>query len=383
MTSYITAESLKLVFSGTDYFDTLCTIITNCRKVLHVQTYIFDTDATGMRVVNALKEAASRGVKIYLLPDAFGSNSFSKKAIKELKEAGIHFRFFAPLFSSESIFFGRRLHHKIVVADESVALVGGINIADKYSFNDDNIRPWLDYAVYIRGDVCKCLHLLCESFYNRTGFKELAKWERDHKYTTAKDSPFMIRFRRNDWFRKKNEIHKSYMEALREAKHSITIAASYFLPGKNFRRMLERASAKGVEIKIILAGKSDVSSVRLAESYLYQFYIRNKIKIYEWHNSVMHGKVMVVDDKWCTIGSYNLNYLSHYISIELNADILSPPFIHEIDHHFKTIAGKDCVLVNLERFNTKFGLWKKFTIWLAYAFHKLIMNTVKSGKKRR
>jgi cardiolipin synthase len=173
------------------------------------------------------------------------------------------------------------------------------------------------------------------------------------------------------------------MEALREAKQSITIAASYFLPGKSFRRMLERASAKGVEIKIILAGKSDVSSVRLAESYLYQFYIRNKIKIYEWHNSVMHGKVMVVDDHWCTIGSYNLNYLSHYISVELNADVISPAFIREINQHFKTIAAKDCVLVNFEKFNTDFGLWKKFRMWLAYAFHKLIMNTVSSGKMRR
>ena len=132
MNSYEKAESVQLVFSGDNYFEILQQIIAGAKNVIHLQTYIFEEDKTGHEVAESLKNAAKRGVKIYLLADAFGSKNLSKNFIVQMKNAGIQFRFFSPLFSSEGIRFGRRLHHKIVVADKCVALVGGINITDKY-----------------------------------------------------------------------------------------------------------------------------------------------------------------------------------------------------------------------------------------------------------
>ncbi len=374
MESYLPAENVKLVLSGKDYFDTLKNIINESKQTLHLQTYIFETDETGLQVIESLKKASARGVQIFVMADAFGSHPFSKKIIEEMTIAGIHFRLFSPLFSSESIFFMRRLHHKIVVADRSVALTGGINIANKYNQTEEE-STWLDYAVLVKGAVCEYLHLLCEQFYNRQNSLAINKWLKQLSFQQG-----TIRYRRNDLIKNKNEIHKSYIESIKNAKNSITLIGSYFLPGKTFRKLLRQAAARGVKVTIILSLKSDTNSVRLAESYLYDFYLKNNISIYEWKRSVMHGKAMLVDSKWATVGSYNINYLSHYISIELNADIKDPAFINELKQHLNSICEKDCIKVNSSSL-IKRSWFSRLKIKLAYNFHSLLMNILLLQKK--
>ena len=373
MESYLPAEDVKLVLSGKDYFDTLETLINNSTQTLHLQTYIFETDETGLRIVECLINAAKRGVKVYVMPDAFGSYPFSKQISTQMLAAGIHFRLFSRLFSSESIFFMRRLHHKIVVADGSVSLIGGINIANKYNQTKD--PAWLDYSVLIKGKVCEYLQLLCEKFYYRQSSFALNNWLKQQQLQHG-----IIRYRQNDFLKRKNEIHHSYIKSLINSKTSITIIGSYFLPGKKIRKLLRDAAARGVNITIILSRKSDTNSVRLAETYLYDFYLKNNICIYEWKRSVMHGKAMLVDDSWATIGSYNINYLSHYISIELNADIKDLSFIKEFKQHLNTICEKDCVKVDPTTFK-KQSWFAKLKTKLAYDFHSLLMNILLSRFK--
>ena len=124
-------KSVQLVHSGDDYFSRLERIINDAVTEIHIQTYIFDNDATGKRILLALKEALKRQVKVYLLLDGFGSLSFPNEISKEFRQAGGHIRFFSPLFSASSFYIGRRLHKKVVVADGKVALIGGINIANR------------------------------------------------------------------------------------------------------------------------------------------------------------------------------------------------------------------------------------------------------------
>lgn len=385
MKKYFEAEDIQLVFSGRNYFEILEKVIDGSRKTLHLQTYIFETDGTGLRVIEHVKQAAARGVSVSILCDAYGSFSFKKEVIHDLLRLGIKFRFYSPLFSSESVFFGRRLHHKIIVADKTTALIGGINIADKYNFTGGP-EAWLDYAVLIKGGVCEYLDILCEAVFRKKRRQKLAGWERNFRPGNTGGQDKLIRFRRNDFIKQKNEVHHSYMESIVRAESSITIVASYFLPGNNFRRLLREAAARGVEIRIILAGISDVSSVRLAQNYLYGFYLSNNIKLYEWQNSVLHGKAMMVDNTWVTIGSYNLNFLSHYISIELNADIIDRAFVSDFSGHINTILRDSCNEVNLEKSRKNLSFFGKLKMKLAYIFHRSIMNVVMMGrihKKRK
>lgn len=379
MKTYQNADSIELVFSGVNYFEVLEKMIDDSRESVHLQTYILETDETGLPILESLKRAAKRKVAVYILVDAYGSHPFSKEVSNDLISSGIHFRLFSPLFSSESVYFGRRLHHKIIVVDKKIALTGGINIADKYRGTAE--QAWLDYAVLSKGEVCEYLHWLCDAFYKKRRSPSLTNWEKNSVQKNEHNSQHLIRYRRNDWIKRKNEIHKSYMEAILSAEHCITIVASYFLPGATFRKMLKAAAARGVEIKIILAGQSDINSLRLAESYLYDFYLKNNIRIYEWSNSVMHGKAMVADHQWATIGSYNLNFLSHYISIELNTDIRDREFVNKFTDHLNEVMTSNCNAIEYKQEEIKPS--QKFKMWLAYTFYRLLMSFMMLGRKYR
>jgi cardiolipin synthase A/B len=379
MKKYFEAENLQLVFSGENYFQILEQLISESKETLHLQTYIFETDETALLVGESLKKAAKRGVEVFVLADAYGSFPFKKEIEIDLKQAGIHFRLYSPLFSSESIFFGRRLHHKIVVADKHTALVSGVNIANKYRGSDKE-AAWLDYGVFIKGEVCEYLHVLCEAVYNRKRKSRLNSWENKKKIHVTSSNKQFIRFRRNDFMKQQNEIYRGYLDRIRKAEKSIMIVASYFLPGNNFRKLLRQAAKRGVDIKIILAGKSDVESVKLAQQYLYEFYLKNGIQLYEWQNSILHGKAMMVDNSWVTIGSYNLNFLSHYISIELNAEIIAPDFVRDFSSHLKTVIQEKSVQVNLERIRKNANYFGRLKMKTAYIFHRSIMNVVMLGR---
>ncbi len=365
MNRFHKAESLQLIFSGTDFFEKLSGIIDSAEKEIHLQTYIFAEDGTGKSIAEKLKQAAKKGVKVFVLADAFGSNELSKNFIREMQEAGINFRLFSPLFSSESIYLGRRLHHKAIVGDSRIALVGGLNIADKYRGTDGEL-PWLDYAVLLEGTICAYLSALCERIFRRKNIPVQAGIN-----DSAAAGEHYLRFRRNDWARRKNEIHHSYREALAGAQRSIVIMASYFLPGYHFRKLINRASRRGVQIKIILAGKSDVPWIKSAEKYLYHFLLDKGVHIYEWPGSVLHGKVAVTDNEWMTIGSYNINHLSHYLSIELNVDIKDPEFIAAFNRHLGETISSKCIEIDPGKIPST--VWERFKYSFAYHFYRLLI----------
>lgn len=380
MKKYLQASHIELVHSGKHYFDMLETLIQNSKNTLHLQTYIFEYDETGIRILKALKEAAGRGVKVCVLLDGFGSFSFPSAQIAELHKAGIQFRFFSPFLSTENRFIGRRMHHKIAVADKFTGLITGINIGNKY--NSIKGPAWLDFGIITEGSINEYLHQYCEQFYYRNTNK-LVSWENKLETEADKQPEGLVRYRRNDWLRRHNEIHRSYIEAITKAKVSITIVATYFLPGNNFRNILRNASRRGVEIKIILAGKSDLPSVQHAENYLFDFYLRNKIRIFEWKESVLHGKAMIVDSTWATLGSYNLNFLSHYFSSELNADVIDPAFVLNFEKELQDIIENHCTPINLHVHLKKRNPIRRLARWLSYNFFRLLMNTFMLGRKFR
>jgi cardiolipin synthase len=369
MINYFPAESIKLIFSGNDFFQTLEKVIDDAKEIIHFQTYIFEEDSTGTQIVNALIRAAKRNVKIFVLVDAYGSKELSIEFIRMIQENGIHFRFFSPLFSSESIYLGRRLHHKVIVIDKTISIVGGINIGDKYH-GKSNMIAWLDYAVLIKGEMCTHLHNLCEALYKKKILKRLKKVEVSDRNG---DKQSVVRFTRNDWIRGENEIYKSCLQSLTHAKKTIVIIASYFLPGYIYRRALKEARKRGVEIKVILAGKSDLPVLLYAEKYLYSFFVKNGIEIYEWPNSVMHGKAIIVDDEWVTIGSYNLNYLSHYRSIELNVEVKDVDFANSFLDHIEEITTRDCVKIDPNDVLYSLNIFSKTINAVSYYFYRAVM----------
>lgn len=361
-----TSGPMRLISGGREYFDLLLQLINQAIDSIHLQTYIFNDDETGTLVANALKQACQRKVQVYLVADGYASQALHRRFIAELKEAGIHFRFFEPLFRSRHFYFGRRMHHKVMVVDAKYAMVGGINIANRYNDIEDQ-KAWLDFALYVEGDIARDLCLLCWKTWN--GFRpNMAKTPCERLTdTTTKADPTIV-MRRNDWVRGKNQVSKSYLRLLRNAESHVVILCSYFLPGKVIRRNIVQAIKRGVTVSVIAAGSSDVMLAKHAERWLYDWLLRNGVKLYEYQKNVLHGKLAVCDDKWMTIGSYNINDISAYASVELNLDVYHAGFAKEVRQKLEQIINTECIPITTEYHSRTKNIFTQFVRWISYQF---------------
>jgi cardiolipin synthase len=180
-----------------------------------------------------------------------------------------------------------------------------------------------------------------------------------------------VRMRRNDWVRNKKQISASYLEILRTAKSNVTILCSYFLPGQILKKSMVKAIKRGVKIKVVLAGLSDVKVAKNAERYIYDWLLRNKIDVYEYQGNVLHGKVAVCDNQWLTIGSYNVNNISAYASIELNLDVYNPLFATNVEEIIDQIIKEKSVQITEERLARTRNIFKQMVRWASYGFIKV------------
>jgi cardiolipin synthase A/B len=371
--AYSTHNRIKLIRGGRAYFDQLLQLIHESKSSLQIQVYIYDNDETGKEVTTALIAAAKRNVQVYLMADGYASQGLTNGFVREMEAAGVHFRFFEPLFKSRNSYFGRRLHHKVVVADNRYALVGGINISNHY--NDRPGQPaWLDFALFAEGEIVVDLCRICQRIWR--GYLTAGR------LSICKDSPLILkcdpveecelRVRRNDWVMKRNQVSRSYIEMFRKAKDNITIMSGYFLPGPVIRKNLKKAATRGVKIRLILAGMSDVKIAKNAEKYMYDWLLKNDIEIYEYKPCILHGKVAVYDKTWATIGSYNVNIISAYASLELNIDINNLKFASHLHDTLEKIIQEDCRQIKSEDFQLYHGLLNRIRDRISYWFIRLL-----------
>ena len=371
-TGYTSPNRIRFVRGGKDYFDQLLDIIAKATRFIHLQTYIYLNDETGRMVADALKEAASRKVDVYLLADGYASQELPSPFREELVAAGIQFRFFEPVFKSKYYYFGRRLHHKMVVIDGRYALVGGINISNNY--NDLPGHPaWLDFALFVEGSVVQQLCILCwktwKSFPPRMGLTPCEKFKLNFDIEPSQDR--LVRMRRNDWVRRKNEVSKSYQEIFRQAKTEVVLLSSYFLPGKEFRRILVGCLQRGVRIKLVLAGISDVTVAKAAERHMYLWLLKNRIQIFEYQRNVLHAKLAICDESWMTIGSYNFNNISAHASIELNLDVNDTEFTRAVKGQVLSIIRDDCTEVLEAPFSHQNHLFHR--LWRGFCYQLVLL----------
>lgn len=371
---YTRGNRLKLIRGGKEYFDTLIGILGRAEHFVHLQTYIYEEDETGNRVTEALKATAKRGVDVYMLLDGYASQHLSKEFIRDLKEAGIHFRWFSPLLRSKYFYFGRRMHHKVVVVDGCWSLVGGINIGNNYNDLPDD-PAWMDWAVCSEGPVSQQLLSVCTDMWKRSNLGKRKK-EKQVQVKEPEKLPgsSSVRVRRNDWVRGKNQISRSYMEMLRMAEKEVTIMSGYFLPGRQIKRLMANAVKRGVMVKVILAGKSDVMLSKHAERFVYRWLVRNGIELYEYQPKVLHGKMSVSDRKWVTLGSYNVNNISAYAAIELNLDIADPGFANEVQDRFDKIMREDCEKFDEREYGWIQVFYKRAWQWICYTIVRILFN---------
>lgn len=319
---FVAGNRLTLLNSGGEFFPALIEAIDAATREVQLETYIFEDDASGRPVTEALKRAAARGVTVRVLVDGFGAAGFAETLRPELIASGVQ----ALIYRRELARFSlrrhrlRRLHRKLASMDGRIAFVGGINIID--DLNQPGGRaPRYDYAVRVEGplvaDICTTMRRLWEivawaSFRRR--YRIGACPPPTPGAAGTQYAALVVR----DNIRHRRAIEDAYLEAIDGARDEIVIANAYFLPGYRFRRALFAAAARGVRITILLQGKVEYRLQHYATQALYGALLAAGIRIFEYKPSFLHAKVAVADGEWATVGSSNIDPFSLLLAKEAN-----------------------------------------------------------------
>ena len=281
-------ESVELLDGGEQAYPRMLAAIARATRNVHLEVYTFAPSGVGERFVAALTQAASRGVAVKVLIDGWGSARGGSAVAAALRAGGCRVRIHNRL---RALFVGRfgRNHRKILLIDDEVAFLGGINVSD------DNVgvrgRPgWADLALEIRGP--QCAHL--GRMIRRERLRSLESSLRIHLCGLG-----------GGW-----RLRRRYLKAFASAQQRIHVAHGYFLPDLGIVRAIVAAARRGVEVRLLLAGRTDVPFARSATRSLYRRLLAAGVHIHEWNGSVLHAKVATVDGRCLLVGSFNLDPFS-------------------------------------------------------------------------
>ncbi len=319
MTKWSDNNSFELISDAKLFFSQLEKSISVAQREIFLETYIFKPDRAGSRIFAALMDAASRGIKVHIVIDGVGSRDFPEVWIRELKKLRARVHIFRPpqkIFKLGGRIF-RRLHRKIVTIDSHEAFIGGMNISD------DQFQE-LDFTLLIRGPICLRIHRFMKLFFLRLKkrwieyFKELTKFPESKKFPKIQRDDVKADFVVRDNFRHRRKIENAYLSTMSRAKKSIDIANAYFVPGLRFRNALIQATGRGIQVRLLLQGRTDHPIVRWATRALYDEFVSHGIQVYEYEKKILHAKVAVIDGDWVTVGSANLDLFSLFLNLEAN-----------------------------------------------------------------
>ena len=337
VTRIIPNNQITLLQNGEAYFPAIEAALDRAVHEIYLESYIFENDNTGRRIAEALRRAAFRGVKTHVLIDGFGSKSLPKTMVDYLVTAGVMVLKFRPKISPWTLRRQRlrRLHRKIVVVDQEIAFVGGINIIDDMDMPGQT-SPRYDYAVSVEGPLVKEIHDSTRRVWSRVAWTRLRPgWGRDNYRQAPSTEPrgrmrsaFLVR----DNIRHRRDIEDAYLQAIDQAQFEIILANAYFLPGLNFRHALLDAAGRGVRVILLLQGRVEYRLLHYASHALYGSFLDAGMEIYEYHKSLMHAKVAVIDEHWATVGSSNLDPFSLLLSLEANVVVDDENFAKKLKH---------------------------------------------------
>lgn len=381
-------NQLEFFKEGELYYSKYIELIKKAQSSIHLQTYIFLLDEFGLNVATELSKAALRGVKVYLLVDGIGSKDLSDKAETDLVNSGVYFCRFNSFKLKWFHKLGRRLHHKVLLVDEQVAIIGGINVQ-----TEESNPPQLDFAILIEGPLTVEMANYCKIVFKKSYAEPSLLNFVVSKHTHIFDSThspkpgFKARILVNDWLLGRSKITQQYAQRTTTAKDQITIINPYFFPRRKFMRQLSAAALRGVRVRLILPKHSDWPTYILASEHLYKYFLKANVEIYQWTKSKLHGKLATVDNNWTTIGSFNLNYTSYQQNLEMNIDIISSEYTKTINKEIDLIIKNGCKKIDQDDFNGNAPIqikFKRFFFYLVLSFiaSLSIALTYKEGKSK-
>ena len=377
MTRIIPNNQIALLQNGEAYFPAIEAALDRAVHEIYLESYIFENDNTGRCIADALRRAALRGVKTHVLIDGFGSHSLPKTMVDDLKAAGVRVLKFRPKISPWTLRRQRlrRLHRKIVVVDQKIAFVGGINIIDDMDMPGQT-SPRYDYAVSVEGPLVGEIHASTRRMWSRVAWTRLRRgWGRDNDRqspSTEPGGPMRSAFLVRDNIRHRRDIEDAYLQAIEQAQFEIILANAYFLPGLNFRHALLDAAGRGVRVILLLQGRVEYRLLYYATHALFGNFLDAGMEIYEYHKSLMHAKVAVIDERWATVGSSNLDPFSLLLALEANVVVDDENFAKKLKNSLNQAIKMGARRILQNNWRTQ-PIRLRLASWLCYGLMRFMI----------
>lgn len=363
---------LTLFGDGDAAFLSMWNSIASAQKRVWLETYVLMPDEVGLRTISLLEQAAARGCDVRVLYDSVGSWQLQPSHVEALKKTGAHVVIFHPVRAEFSLSFLHRNHRKVLIVDDGMAYCGGMNVASEYAglmsggncfFADVHVKvegpAAADLADVFSDSMQEALRLASPGLgawmmwaFAVVRSRIMGETRPGPPTTTTTTTPSssvqipledyttpltssgqvtvhtarssLVQVLMSNVRREKMHIQRALPMAIRSAQHRCYITSPYFLPPRRVKDALLDAASRGVDVRIITAGRTDVALAKFAGRHLQALFVKYGIKVYEMRSAALHAKLCVIDDVYTTIGSFNLDVMSNTRNLEVSLHVLDP-----------------------------------------------------------
>ena len=359
-------NDVKLIMSGKQKFDMMFEDIRQAKSSVHLEYFNFRNDSIASLLFDILREKRKEGVEVRALFDGFGNDSnnrpLKKHHIQSLRDDSIDIHEFDPVRFPWVNHIWPRDHRKIVVIDGHIAYTGGMNVADYYIVGTEQVGEWRDMHCRIEGPVVNELQDIFARIWQKTTKEQLL----NPKYYRGEEKGDMMVGIANREPNKTNKIMRQfYIAALDDAQDSVKIINPYFTLTPSVKKAIHRAIKRGVKVDILVSAKSDIPLTPDCVYYNVHKLMKKGANIWLYQPGFHHSKIMMVDDKFCTVGSTNLDARSLRFDYEVNALIVNKKITQELNNMFMRDTQKSVKLTKEEWDKFRTG-WQKFRGWFAH-----------------
>jgi cardiolipin synthase len=332
---HVALHELTIFVQSARLIDAMIVDIAKAKARVWLESYIFADDAAGQQVAEALSERARAGLDVRVMYDGLGSIRTSGAFFERMTQVGVKVHAFHTVWQALREFallrvLNRRDHRKLLIIDDTVAYFGGMNIVDQRGIKtvaDAKARRlpassgWRDVHVRLSGPQQAKIARAFDRLWRRANHEPRIaspRWPIRKMLRSQRESIFFFDSRQSLRYHRPQRV---FVPLIRGARRNITLSMAYFIPQGRVLRALVRARKRGVTIRVIIPGNSDVPAVQWATRYFYAYLLKQGIRIYEQNDYMLHSKVMVVDQEWSVVGSCNMDPRSLRYNLEFVAVI--------------------------------------------------------------
>jgi len=322
---FVAGNRVTPLIDGDQVFPAMLAAIRSARRTITFETYIYWSSGVARQFTQALAERARAGVRTHVLIDWAGSQRISRDDLSHLREAGVEVELYRPLRWYDVDRLNHRDHRKLLIVDGRVGFTGGVGIADQWLGHAQDRDHWRDSQFRAEGPVVAQLQAAFMDDWLET--RGVVLDGPDYFPDLEPQGPALAQALKSSPSSGSASLRLMYLLAIASATRRILIANSYFVPDEMTVTMLVAARRRGVEVEIVVPGPIlDAQVVRRASRAMWGPLLEAGVRIYEYQPTMYHTKVMVVDDRWVSVGSTNLDDRSFRLNQEANLNVLDPDF---------------------------------------------------------